>query len=91
MGVRMAHLEGAYEQISHRLTSIEQRMERGFAAVDQRFAAIDQRFGTIDQRFDSVDRRLSSIDQKIDKQFLWVIGLLIVSIVLPTVARLTGH
>ena len=112
MEIRMAHLEGAYEQISFRLTAIEQRLERGFAAMDQRFGAIDQRFGTtdqrfgsldqrfgsldqrfgtIDQRFDAVDRRIGAIESKIDKHFLWVVGLLLVSILLPLVGRLGAH
>jgi hypothetical protein len=82
--VRMAHLEGAYEQISHRLNSMEQRMERGFAAIDQRFAAADLRFTTSDQ---TVSQRFTAIEQKIDKQFLWVVGLILVSIVLPLAGR----
>jgi hypothetical protein len=60
---RMAHLEGAYEQISHRL--------------DGRFSALDSRF--------------SAVEQKIDRHFLWVIGLLVVSIVLPIAGRFTVH
>ena len=50
--IRMAHLEGAYEQISHRLGNIEQRLgsmelkfEGRLGQVDGRFAQIDARFG----------------------------------------------
>ena len=70
MEVRMAHLEGAYEQISDRLNGVEHRMERGFAAIDQRFIAIEQ---------------------KIDKHFLWLVGLILVSIILPMVGRYAPH
>jgi hypothetical protein len=51
----LRYLEGAYEQVSHRLNSIEQR--------------------------------LAAIEQKIDKQFLWLVGLILVSIALPLAGR----
>jgi len=57
--VRIAHLEGAYEQIDKRLGSIENRMV--------------------------------SLEQKLDRHFLWILGLLIVSILLPIASRAVGH
>ena len=78
--VRMAHLEGAYEQINHRLGNVEQRlgnletrMDAGFARIDARFAQIDTRLGQIDQRFK------------------WLTGLMIVSIFSPIVQRFVFH
>ena len=59
LGVRIAHLEGAYEQIDKRLGSIEGRM--------------------------------ASLEQKLDRRFLWILGLLIVSILLPIATRALGH
>jgi len=59
LGVRIAHLEGAYEQIDKRLGSIEGRM--------------------------------ASLEQKLDRHFLWILGLLIVSILLPIATRTLGH
>ncbi len=44
--IRMAHLEGAYEQISERLNGI-----------DGRLTALDQK---IDTRFDALDRKMES-------------------------------
>jgi tetrahydromethanopterin S-methyltransferase subunit G len=63
---RIAHLEGAYEQIDKRLDSMEHRM-------------------------DSIDYRLTSLDQKLDRYFLWMLGLLVVSILLPMASRFAGH
>ncbi|HEX9244709.1 MAG TPA: hypothetical protein VGA35_00990 [bacterium] len=57
--VRIAHMEGAYEQIDKRLGSIENRM--------------------------------ASLEQKLDRQFLWILGLLIVSILLPIASRGVAH
>ena len=57
--VRIAHMEGAYEQIDKRLGSIENRM--------------------------------ASLEQKLDRQFLWILGLLIVSILFPIASRGVAH
>lgn len=73
MDVRMARLEGGFEQITQRLNSI-----------DSRLTAIEAR---VDRRFDAMDRRFDAMDQK----FLWVIGLVLVSILLPLVQRLVAH
>ena len=66
MESRMARLEGAYEQISERLTGIDLRLAAIETRIDQRFAAMDQKF-------------------------LWVIGLVLVSILLPLVQRFVPH
>ncbi|MDE2481994.1 MAG: hypothetical protein KGN02_07370 [bacterium] len=78
--VRMAHLEGAYEQINHRMGAIEKRLD-GF----------DARFAQVDARFAQVDARLAQLDGKIDAHFLWILGLLIVSIILPVIMHLIGR
>ena len=52
----MAHLEGAYEQISERLSGI-----------DGRLTALDQK---IDSRFDALDRKMESKFEDSDSSFL---------------------
>lgn len=47
----MARLEGAYEQIDHRLADLRHEMEQGFDAIDRRFAGVEQRFVQMDQKF----------------------------------------
>ncbi len=61
--VRIAHLEGAYEQIDRRLGSLERK----------------------------VDEMRSELLARMDRQFFWILGLLLVSILLPIAVRLTGH
>lgn len=68
--VRIAHLEGAFEQVDKRLGSIENRMSALERKVDEGFARVRV---------------------EMDRQFLWVLGLLIVSILLPVGLRLAGH
>jgi uncharacterized coiled-coil protein SlyX len=101
---RVAFLEGRVVEHSHMLDGIreaivhlEQRMDRRFELLEQRFAAIDQRFAAIDQRFASVDQRLNSLDLRIDgldakmsRQFMWLVGIQVttlVAIVAALVAR----
>lgn len=50
MEIRLARLEGAYEQIDRRLDDLRESMNRGFASADQRFAGIEQRFTAMDQK-----------------------------------------
>jgi len=63
--IRMAHLEGAYEQISHRLGSIEQRLGSIELKFEARFAQVDGRFGQMDARF-----------AQIEQKFMWLFGLI---------------
>jgi uncharacterized coiled-coil protein SlyX len=101
---RVAFLEGRVVEHSHMLDGIreaivhlEQRMDRRFelleqrfASIDQRFSAIDQRFTAVDQRFSAVDRRLDNLDAKMSRQFLWLVGIQVttlVAIVAALVAR----
>ncbi len=101
---RVAFLEGRVVEHSHMLDGIreaivhlEQRMDRRFelleqrfASIDQRFSAIDQRFTAVDQRFSAVDRRLDNLDAKMSRQFMWLVGIQVttlVAIVAALVAR----
>ena len=44
---RIAHVEGAFDQVNERLNSIDRRLE-GF---DRRFEGFDRRFESVDRRF----------------------------------------
>ncbi|MCY4600877.1 MAG: hypothetical protein OXF27_13270 [Acidobacteria bacterium] len=78
-------MERRFEAIDRRFEAIDRRFE----AIDQRFETIDQRFGAIDRRFEAVDRRFEAIDQKMDRQFLWVVGIQITTM-LAVVAAMGG-
>ena len=68
--VRIARLEGAYEQIDKRLGTIEN---------DIRDLRTEIRTLT--------DRLMT----RMDRQFFWVLGLLVISIILPIALRLGGR
>jgi predicted nuclease with TOPRIM domain len=72
--IRMAHLEGAYEQISERLNGIDNRLTGLDHKIDTRFDAferkMDARFEVVERRFEASDRRFESLDKKITNAFV---------------------
>jgi predicted nuclease with TOPRIM domain len=64
--IRMAHLEGAYEQISERLRGIDGRFTALDQKVDSRFDRLDQKIGALDRKMDS---RFETFEQKMDSRF----------------------
>jgi hypothetical protein len=64
---RLAHLEGAFDQIVDRLNSV------------------DRRFDSVERRLDDLARRFDGLVSRMDKQFMWLMGIMIVSILLPVV------
>jgi tetrahydromethanopterin S-methyltransferase subunit G len=67
--VRIAHLEGAYEQVDKRLGSIEGRMTSLERKVDDGFTHLRTDIYRIEQK----------LDGKIDTTFRWVIGIILVN------------
>lgn len=62
MEVRLAGLEGAYQQVSDRLNSIDRRLDGFEQRVDARFEAMDARFAALDAKF---DRRFDGLQWRI--------------------------
>ena len=62
-----------FSEVNERFTQIDQR----FTQIDQRFVQIDQRFTLIDQRFTDANRRVGSLDAKIDRHFIWLMGMMV--------------
>lgn len=56
------------------LASLERRLDSFELRVDRRFETVDQRFLAIDQKFDS-------LDAKVSRQFLWLCGLHVTTLV----------
>jgi tetrahydromethanopterin S-methyltransferase subunit G len=59
----MARLEGAYDQVSQRLMTIDARLD----SVERK----------IDLRFDAVDKKFETVDKKIGESFRWTIGIVV--------------
>ncbi len=91
-GIREA-IVSLEERIDRRLEGLEQRMDRRFESIDQRFVGIDQRFVSIDQRFVAIDQRfvatdlrIDALDAKVSRQFMWLVGLHVTTLVAIVVA-----
>jgi hypothetical protein len=70
LDVRIAHLEGAYEQIDKRLESVDGQLR--------------------DLRSDVRSLRTELV-ARMDRQFFWILGLLIISILSPLAGRVVGR
>ncbi|MGC8485133.1 MAG: hypothetical protein ACP5O6_05800 [Candidatus Baltobacteraceae bacterium] len=84
---RLAHLEGAYDQISDRLNGFDQRFASLEGKIDGLRTEMNHRFATIDARFAAIERRFSSFDQK----FNLIFGLIAISILIPLLERYLLH
>ena len=72
---RVAHLEGAYEQVDRRLGTIDARLETADSKADTRFDALDRK---VDAFRDEVGRRFDEVGRRIDA-YQWRTTALIVT------------
>lgn len=84
---RIAHLEGAFDQVNIRLGSFEQQMASRFDQVDRRFDQVDRRIEQVDRRIDQVDRRIDQTNRRFD----WGLGILVSTWVMTMLAILFHH
>ena len=71
---RVSYLEGQVEGHSENLSGVRD-------SVTSLEARMDRRFDAVDRRFEGVDRRFDALDQKIDRQFHWMVGLQLTTLV----------
>jgi len=79
---RVAYLEGRFSE--HMQTVVALRDDSGLLRTD-----MNRRFEQIDQRFDRIDGRIESLDAKVDRQFTWLVGLQMATL-LAVVAAVLG-
>lgn len=85
--LRMAHLEGTYEQVNERLASIESR----FPAIDLRFSALDRKLDDLHRALDTkIDAKIDGLNAKIDHRFTWTVGI-ILGTWITTISALLFH
>lgn len=83
--LRTARLEGAYEQIDRRLGTVESRLDALERKMDAGFAEL-----RADLRAEVGGLRTELLP-RMDRQFYRLLGVLIVSILIPLGMRFTGH
>lgn len=75
---RLAHVEGTVVQMGDRLNGFDAR----FNNLERKIDALEDR---MDARFAAMDARLDARFAAVDARFTWLMGLVIVSIVLPVI------
>ncbi|MDR7551182.1 MAG: hypothetical protein QN131_14805 [Armatimonadota bacterium] len=70
----------AVETIEARLA----RLEGAYDQISARLGGVEQRLSQLDERLEA---RFNRLDDKMDRQFYWLLGLLVISILLPIAMR----
>ena len=68
--------------VEERLTIVEHKVAENARGIDglrdavvKGFEAMDRRFEAIDRRFEAMDRRFVVVDQNMSRQFRWIVGI----------------
>jgi hypothetical protein len=68
-----------------------QPIETRIARLEGAYEQIDKRLGSIDGRMASLEHRMTALEQKTDHHFLWLLGVLVVSVILPIASHFAAH
>ncbi|HKW03523.1 MAG TPA: hypothetical protein VJN96_27100 [Vicinamibacterales bacterium] len=71
---RVAFLEGTIEEHRNMIKALHETAAR----LDLRMQSLEER---MDRRFEQVDRRFDNLDSKMSRQFTWLVGLQVTSLV----------
>jgi hypothetical protein len=93
---RVAFVEGRlvehsemFSDLRAGLSSLGQRIDHLEQRIDRRFEQMDARFAQIDARFLQVEARLDRLGGDLSKNFRWIVGIQITTL-LTVVATLLG-
>jgi len=75
---RVAYLEGQVSEHAHTLVEIRDSIRELERRFDARFDQLGRRFET---RFNVGDRRFEGLDDKMARQFTWVVGIQVTTLV----------
>ena len=75
---RVAFLEGRVQEHSQMVNGIRDALTSLEARMDRRFEQFETR---VDQRFVQVETRIDALDGKVSRQFVWLVGLLVTTLI----------
>jgi chromosome segregation ATPase len=85
---RLAYLEGQGQEHSHAMSHfrdvvgrLEQRMDRLEQRMDGLDRKVDRYREELAARIDRLDLRLDSLDAKVSRQFVWLVGIQVTTLV----------
>jgi uncharacterized coiled-coil protein SlyX len=79
---RVAYLEGQVSEQSRAQMEIRDAVR----SLEHRG---DARFDAVDRRFNAVDRRIDSLDDRVSRQFVWMVGIQVTTLVAIVAALLS--
>jgi predicted nuclease with TOPRIM domain len=89
---RMDRLKGAYERLDAKIDAVGNRLDAKFDAMGSR---LDSRIDRIDDKIDRLGERLERTLEAMHRdqmtQFRWVVGLIVVSMLLPIARSFALH
>ena len=86
---RVAYIEGQVSEQAQTLVDVREAVRNLEHRMDARFEGVDRRFESVDRRFDTLDRRIDAVDEKVSRQFVWLVGLQVTTLVAIVGALLT--
>lgn len=70
VGTTLLRIEGVLGSLHHMVLGLDQRVDK-----------LDQRIDRLEHRLDTLDHRVDKLDTRVEKQFLWVVGIQITTLV----------
>ena len=81
---RVTEVEYKVAENARSIDGLREAIVEGFKAMDRRFEAMDRRFEDMDRRFEAMgqrfDRRLEVVDENMSRQFRWIVGIQITTL-----------
>ena len=81
---RVTEVEYKVAEYARSIDGLRETIVEGFKAMDRRFEAMDRRFEAMDRRFEDMgqrfDRRLEVVDENMSRQFRWIVGIQITTL-----------
>jgi chaperonin cofactor prefoldin len=74
----------ASEALEIRIGQIETRT----SDMASRIANLEGSFQQVDKRLDSIENRLARMESKMDTQFYWLLGVVLLGVLVPLLLRL---
>ena len=85
VGMTLIRIEAILSSLVHKVDELDRRVDK----LDQRFDTLDRHVDKLGQRFDTLDRRVDKLEMRGEKQFLWLAGVQMTTLI-TIVAGLFG-
>ncbi len=81
---RATEVEYKVAENARSINGLREAIVEGFKAMDRRFEAMERRFEAMERRFEAMeqrfDRRLEVVDENMSRQFRWIVGIQITTL-----------